>query len=136
MTKFREFETSSGKKILVGKDAESNEEIAGQVGKDEFVLHTKLPGSPFVNIKSNSNAVSKEELREAAIICARYSQDWRDKQSDVKVNYFSGGDIYKTKSMKVGTFGVKGTKEITIKRREILERVLKQESTNETTKRN
>jgi len=116
--KFREFTTSSGKKVLAGKDAKSNEELVKQVGKDENVFHTAKPGSPFVNIKGESN---KEDIKEAAIFCASKSKNWRDNKNDVRVHWFKGKDIYKTKSMELGTFGVKKFKAVDIKKKEIEE---------------
>ncbi len=117
--KFREYKTSSGKLVLGGKSAESNEELVEQVGENEIVLHTSLPGSPFVNIKSASGEVGKEDIREAGIFCARYSQDWRDNKKNVLVHVFLGKDIFKDKKMKAGTFGVKKFKEIVVKKIEI-----------------
>ncbi len=116
--KFREFITSSGKKVLGGKSAENNEELIKQVEKNEIVLHTAKPGSPFVNIKFKGR-VSKKDIYEAGIFCARYSQDWRDNKRDVVVHYFKGKEIYKRKDMKLGTFGVKNFKEIKIKKEDI-----------------
>ena len=117
--KFRQFCTSSSKIVVAGKNAEQNERVIGQAGKVEITLHTKAAGSPFVNIKSNYKNLSKKDIREAAVFCARYSHDWRDSKKDVKVHYFLGKDIYKDKGMKTGTFGVKKFKEITIKKEEI-----------------
>ena len=111
--KFREMITSSGKKVLAGKDAENNEELIAQVGKEEYVFHTEKPGSPFVNIKGEAD---KKDLKEAAIFCARYSHDWRDNRSSVVVNFFKGKDIYKNKNMKKGTFGIKKKQTIKIKK--------------------
>ncbi len=114
--KFKEFETSSGKKVLAGKNAENNEELVRQIGKDENVFHSAKPGSPFVNIKGEAN---KEDLTEAAIFCAAKSQDWRDNQNDVEVHHFKGKDIYKKKGMSLGTFGVKKFKLIKVKKKDI-----------------
>ncbi len=112
--KFRQFKTSSGKLVLAGKDARSNEELIAQVQPEENVFHTEKPGSPFVNIK-NKNPTN-EDIKESAIFCAAKSQDWRDNKSDVKVNWFKGKDISKRKEMKVGTFEVKNKKNILIKK--------------------
>lgn len=116
--KFREFTTSSGKLVLAGKDAETNEQIIKQSEKDEIVLHTKEPGSPFVNIKSSK--VNKKDIKEAAVFCAKYSRDWKKNKKDVIVHYFKGKDIHKDKKMKLGTFGVKKFREIKVKKEEIL----------------
>jgi len=114
--KFREMTTSSGKLVLAGKDAKSNEKLISQVEPNEDVFHTSKPGSAFVNIKKKSNA---KDRKEAAIFCARYSQDWRDNKKDVIVHQFKGKDIHKNKLMKLGTFGVRKKKVIKVKKSEI-----------------
>jgi predicted ribosome quality control (RQC) complex YloA/Tae2 family protein len=130
MESFRKTITSSGKHILAGRSAENNEELISQVRGEEMVLHTKQPGSPFCNIKAPYNEINKTDLKEAAIFCARYSQNWRDNKSNVVVQYFIGNDIFKQKTMKLGTFGVKNAKEIVIKKGEILKFIDKNETTN------
>ncbi len=119
MVKFREFVTESKKQVLAGRDAESNEKIIEQIKEDEIVLHTKAPGSPFVNIKNNGKRVSNKDIKEAAVLCARYSQDWRDNKNEVSVHYFKGKDVYKGKLMKLGTFGVRNFKEVIVKKKDI-----------------
>ena len=121
--KFREFETKSGRQVLAGKSAANNEQLIKQVEDNETVLHTKKPGSPFTNIKGKA---SKKDIKEAAIFCARYSQDWRDNKSDVIIHVFKGKDVYKRKGMKLGTFGVRKFKKVIIKKKEI-ENFLKKE---------
>lgn len=118
--KFREIKLSTGKIVFAGKNAENNEDLVKQVGKNEIVLHTKLPGSPFVNIKAESKEVLKNEIKEAGIFCAKYSQAWKkDKMKSIVVHYFLGKNIFKEKGMKTGTFGVKKFKEITVKQEDI-----------------
>jgi len=117
--KFREFKTSSGKIVLAGKDAESNEKLVEQAGENEIVLHTAEPGSPFANIKESMGKTCRKDIKEAAIFCARYSQDWRDNKKDVVVHYFLGKEVFKTKGMKLGTFGVKKFNKIIVKKEEI-----------------
>jgi predicted ribosome quality control (RQC) complex YloA/Tae2 family protein len=117
--KFREFITTSGKKVLAGKDEESNEELVKQVENNEIVFHTKEAGSPFANIKANSKDVLKEDINETSVFCAKYSKDWKKNKRDVLMHYFLGKDIFKTKDMKTGTFGVKTFKEMKVKKQEI-----------------
>jgi len=112
--KFREFATKKGTLILGGKSANNNEELILQVGKNEEVFHTAIPGSPFVNIKGKPKI---GDIGQAAIFCARYSQDWRDNKKDVIVHRFKGKDIYKEKGMKPGTFGIKKFKKIKVKKK-------------------
>jgi predicted ribosome quality control (RQC) complex YloA/Tae2 family protein len=116
MIKFRELISKKGTLILAGKSAENNEELVAQIKPDEEVFHTAAPGSPFVNIKGNPKP---GDIKEAAIFCARYSQDYRDNKGNVIVHVFKGKDIYKIKNMKKGTFGVKKLKIMKIKKEEI-----------------
>ena len=120
MGKFRQMKTSSGKLILAGKDAETNEKLIEQAGKNEIVLHTKQAGSPFVNIKAEGK-VSKKDIKEAAIFCAFYSQAWKKAKNkkDIEVHYFKGKDVFKSKEMKLGTFSVRRFKKIIVKKEEI-----------------
>jgi len=114
--KLRKITLKSGTIVLAGKDAKSNEELIKQVEPNEEVFHTATTGSPFVNIKSKPKF---GDVKKAATICARYSQDWRDNKSDVFVHRFKGKNIYKGKKMKTGTFGVRKFKVIKIKKRAI-----------------
>lgn len=118
---FRKFKTTGGMEVLAGKDAETNEKLIEQAGKEEYVLHTEKPGSPFVNIKADYKKVSKKDIHETAVFCARYSQAWKKAKikKDIQVHYFLGRDIFKASSMKLGTFGVKKHKKINIKKSEI-----------------
>ncbi len=111
---FREIKTSSGKRVLAGKNAKNNEELVSQIKPQEYVFHTEKPGSPFVVIQGKVNA---KDRKEAAIFCAKHSQDWRDNKSDVIVHRFKGKDIYKSKSMKLGTFGIRKRKKIKVKKK-------------------
>ena len=120
---FRKLSLKSGKKVLAGKNAESNEELVNQVKDNEIVLHTRKPGSPFVNIKSESKKMSKKDLKEAAIFCAKFSQAWKKPKINpefVEVDYFLGKNIVKIEGMKLGSFLVKKHKTIKVKREEII----------------
>jgi len=112
---FRKSLTSSGKLLLAGKTESNNEHLVKKfVQPNELVFHTVARGSPFVVVKSNEKLTS-QDIKETAIFCAKHSHDWRDNKKDVLVHYFLGKDIYKTPSMKTGTFGVKNAKEILVK---------------------
>ena len=119
-TNFRGLVTSSGKSILAGKNAETNEELVNEyIGKENIILHTKEKGSPFCVILGKNEKTSKKDIKEAAIFCARYSQDWKKNKNDVIVHVFKGKDVFKNKQMNIGTFGVKKIKEIRVKKSEI-----------------
>lgn len=119
MGKFREFKLKSGTKILLGKDAESNDKLMKKFkGKENTILHTVAPGSPFCVI--DKLKPSKEEIFASGAICASKSQDWRDNKKDVKVNIFTGKNIKKPILAKVGTWKIKAkAKAINIKKRDI-----------------
>ena len=72
--KIRKIETKNKTIILAGKDAESNEKLVKQTKKDEWIFHTALPGSPFVNIKEKAK---RGDIKFAAIFCAKHSRDWK-----------------------------------------------------------
>jgi predicted ribosome quality control (RQC) complex YloA/Tae2 family protein len=109
--KFRQFKLKSGTKILLGKNAETNDELMKLYkGKQNTILHTSKPGSPFCVIE-NLNP-TKDEIQEASIICAAKSQDWRDNKTDIKLHKFAGKDIKKTIFMKTGTWKIKSKPEI------------------------
>lgn len=114
---FREFFTSTGALVLGGKNSKNNEELISQLEPNEVVLHTAKPGSPFVNIKDKKPTA--QDILDAAIFCAKHSQDWRDNQEDVEVHIFKAKDIYKEKGMKEGTFGVKKFDILKVKKRDI-----------------
>lgn len=116
--KFREIDLESGAKFLLGKNKEQNEDLVKKfMGKKNFILHTSAPGSPFCVIEKQ---VLSGDVSAASVFCARYSQDWRDNKKDVKVDVFTGKDVYKVKGMPIGTFGVKKSKTIVVKKKDIL----------------
>ncbi len=124
MVKFREFETSSGKKVVCGKNAEQNEDVVKQAGKNEILVHTKEAGSSFCNIKARAGilgSVSKKDIYEAGVFCASYSKDWKHGKKNISVHVFKGKDTYKEKEMKQGTHGVKKFKTIKINKHDIEE---------------
>ncbi|HLC78614.1 MAG TPA: NFACT RNA binding domain-containing protein [Candidatus Nanoarchaeia archaeon] len=118
MANFRQHTSKQETFFLAGRNSETNELLIKQVEKNEDVLHTKASGSPFVNIKGKTR---KGDLKEAAIFCAYYSQDWKKNKKDVIVHVFKGKDIFKDKIMRQGTFGIKKFKEIKVKKEEIEE---------------
>jgi predicted ribosome quality control (RQC) complex YloA/Tae2 family protein len=121
MANLRQQKLSTDKLVLLGKSAETNEELVNQANNNELLLHTAKPGSPFANIKAPEKELTKTEIYEAAIMCAKYSQDWRDNKKNVVIHIFSKKNTYKEKSMSAGTFGVKDYKEIIVKKEDILE---------------
>ncbi len=127
MEKFREYSTNSGKIIFGGKNAENNDELVFAAGPKDILLHTVAPGSPFCNLGEKP---SKNDIKEGAIFCAKYSQNWRDSKKDVVVNMFKRSDMNKESSMKSGTWKVKKSEKIKVKKEDILK--FEEELQNET----
>ena len=117
--KFREFGLESGAKIFLGRDAESNDELMKKYkGKENTILHTKYPGSPF-GVIEKINPSSGDIIASGAIV-AKYSQCWRDYKKDIDMDIFIGKDISKPKNAKKGLWSVKKTKTIKIKKKDII----------------
>ncbi|MEX0920941.1 MAG: NFACT RNA binding domain-containing protein [Candidatus Pacearchaeota archaeon] len=118
--KFREFKLRSGSKIFLGRDAENNDLLMKKFeGKENIILHTNSPGSPFGVI--DKIEPSKEDIQEGGIIVASYSQDWRDNRKNVLIDVFTGKDTSKPKGYKIGSWKVKRAKKIRIKKEDILQ---------------
>ena len=109
--------TSSGLKVFGGRDSENNDKLVWMAGPNDILLHTSAPGSPFVNVGSE---VSKKDVKEAAVFCAKFSQDWRDSKRDVIVNVFLRKDMGKDGRMKSGTWSVRKQNKMKVKAVEIL----------------
>ncbi|MBT4376396.1 DUF814 domain-containing protein [archaeon] len=103
--KYKTLTLSSGNKIFLGKDEKSNDILMKEFNnKSNTILHTVKPGSPFCVIE---NEPSKQDLKQAAIICAAKSQDWRDNGKSVKLHIFTGKQSHKPKGSKKGSWTLK-----------------------------
>lgn len=106
---YRWFFTSNNILVVGGKSDEQNEIVLTDFLKPNYiVMHTSLPGSPFMVIQSNNP--SKKDLEETAIFTACFSQQWKLGRKKIEIDIFKGEQIYKIPSMKKGTFGVRGKK--------------------------
>ena len=107
---YRWFFTSNNVLVVGGKSDEQNELAIKNFLKPEYtVMHTSEPGSPFMIIQSDNP--TKKDLDETAIFTGCFSQQWKKGNKKIEIDVFKGEQIYKTKTMKIGTFGVKGDKE-------------------------
>lgn len=105
-TKYKTLKTSSGITLFLGRDENSNDILMREFqGKLNVILHTVASGSPFCVIESLY--FSKNDLKEAAIICASKSQDWRDNHKSVLLHVFTGQQVAKPKGAKSGLWQVK-----------------------------
>ena len=128
--KFRVYVTSLGLEVFAGKNSEQNDSLVSSAKRNDILIHTEKPGSPFCNLGENPG---EEDISEAAVFCARYSQDWRDNKKDVTVQVFKRSDMNKDASMKSGTWGVKKViQKIKVKKRDIeIFNVLKEKTNGE-----
>ena len=107
---YRWFFTSEGKLVVGGKSDEQNEEVIRNfLRPDYIVMHTSLPGSPFMIMQDDNP--SKKDLKETAIFTSAFSKQWKNGSKNIEIDIFKASQIYKTKGMKIGTFGIKGEKE-------------------------
>ncbi len=107
---YRWFFTSSDKLVIGGKSAEQNESFLVKLKKQKInytIMHTASPGSPFSVILSKKSS-AKEDIEQAAIFTASFSKQWKLKKKKAEIHIFKLSQLYKTKEMKTGTFGVKG----------------------------
>jgi len=120
-TKYRTLKTSSGTVFFLGRDENSNDILMREFqGKSNVILHTVMPGSPFCVIEDMD--FSKKDLKEAAIVCASKSQDWRNNKNSVYLHIFTGHQVAKPKGAKSGLWFIKSKpKEIKALKKDIEE---------------
>ncbi len=115
--KFRWFFTSNDFLVIGGKNSEQNEQIIkNHLDAQDIILHTKAPGSPFCIIKKKlkKKKISSKDIKETAIFCACFSQQWKKKKAkgkkknQIEVHIFKSSQIFKEKKEKTGTFNVLG----------------------------
>jgi len=122
---FRWFYSSTGVLVVGGKNAESNDNLLNNhMDKGDIVFHTEDPGSPFFVIKGYADKIT---MREAGIAAASYSQGWKKGLSNMKVMYAVAEQLSKSKSMKKGTWGVKGKRDFMNVKLELAVGVTKEE---------
>lgn len=109
--KYKWFYTSTGKLVIAGKSAESNDELLKEMkktGKDYLAMHTSHPGSPFSIIISDVNKTKKEDIEECAVFTGAFSRAWKQGSKNTEVHVFRLSQLEKIHGMKVGTWHVKG----------------------------
>src|SRR3989338_1642092 len=107
---YRWFFTSSEKLVVGGKSAIQNDELLNLICKDKnsyVVMHTHQPGSPFAVIISPASEVNEEDKDECGVFTASFSRAWRSGDKETVIDSFLSKQLYKSPSMKLGTWGVK-----------------------------
>lgn len=107
--KYRWFFTSSGNLVIGGKSAGQNEEVVeNHISRNDLVMHTAQPGSPFSIIKTEKEELGEADLNETAVFTASFSRAWRRGKKHAQIHIFKPGQIMKEKNQKQGTFSVLG----------------------------
>lgn len=107
---YRWFFTASGKLVIGGKSSIQNDELLKKLftlKEDYLVMHTRLPGSSFCVILSPAGKISEKDKLACAEFTACFSQAWKQGKKIILVDSFSSSKLYKSSTMKTGTWGVK-----------------------------
>ena len=117
--KSREYIVDGGARIFLGRNSKNNDELVlSYKDKPNIIFHTAEPGSPFCVIEKLKP--TKHEIKQAALMCASKSQDWRDNKNNVKMHQFTGKDVKKGVLAKEGSWKLKKKpKTLTLKKIEI-----------------
>ena len=109
--KYKWFYTSTGKLAVGGKSSLQNDELLKklkQIRKNHVVMHTTSPGSPFTVIIEDIEKVTPRDMEETAIFTGCFSRAWKEEKKKTSVDIFELKQLYKTRGMKAGTWGVRG----------------------------
>ncbi len=108
---YKWFYTKSGKLVVGGKSAESNDSLLRELkntGKDYIIMHTKSPGSPFCAILAPVNELKPSDIQECAVFTGCFSKAWKQGLNKTNVDIFHLSQINKASGMKSGTWAVLG----------------------------
>ena len=109
--KHKWFFTKSGKLVVGGKSAESNDNLLNEIKKmrkEMIVMHTKSPGSPFCVIVAPVNVITKSDIHECAVFTGCFSKAWKEEKKSAVVHMFKLSQLNKTTDMKAGSWSVNG----------------------------
>ena len=114
--KIREFQSSTGLKILVGQDDYSNDQLTFKVGKaNDLWFHVSgSPGSHVILQCADSGTLpDKDSIREAAELAAWFSK--MRQGGKVAVKYCFIQNVRKPKGAKPGTVHINKEKSIIVR---------------------
>jgi predicted ribosome quality control (RQC) complex YloA/Tae2 family protein len=121
----REYIVDGGARIFLGKNSKNNDELVLSFkDKPNLIFHTAKPGSPFCVIEKLKP--TKQEIKQAALMCASKSQDWRDNKQDVKMHQFTGKEVQKGVISKEGSWKLKKKPKTLVLKKEEIERWIKE----------
>ena len=105
---YREFEATSGSKILVGRNASANDELTTSVarGRDIWLHARNFPGSHVVLRMRKDDELHSEDLVDAATLAAQFSGGRED--TVVEVTYTEAKHVRKPKGSPPGSVTIGG----------------------------
>ncbi|MEK6792967.1 MAG: NFACT RNA binding domain-containing protein [Nanoarchaeota archaeon] len=109
--KYKWFFTKSGKLVVGGKSAESNDTLLTdlkKMRKELIVMHTKSPGSPFCAIIAPVSTTSASDIEECAVFTGCFSRAWKEGKKSASVHMFKLSQLSKSSNMKSGSWNVNG----------------------------
>ena len=106
--KLRWFLTSDEKLVLGGRDASSNEAVVKKyLDNNDIYMHSDIHGAPSVAIKTESEELSNNTLKESAIFAASFSSAWSKGYGTQDVYWVKPEQVSKTPES--GEFLAKGS---------------------------
>ncbi len=108
--KFKWFITSGGHLVLAGKDASQNETLVRKYLREfDLFIHADIPGGAVVvlRLRSRDDAVSTEEIMQAAKYAASNSRAWIIGAHSIDVFYVRGEQV--TKEAPAGEYLARGS---------------------------
>lgn len=80
----RHFRLDSNAKVIIGRNEEENEILGGFFEKDDILMEVVGVGSPIVLLKKS---IDKNDVKEAACLCIRYSDLDNNIDANLRINY-------------------------------------------------
>lgn len=106
--KFRWFVSSTGKLVIGGRDANSNENIVKKyLDNNDVYMHADIHGAPSIAIKLNGEEFDEDTIKESAIFAASFSSAWSEGYSTQDVYWVNPDQV--SKSPESGEYVGKGS---------------------------
>lgn len=116
MPKIKRFRSSTGLKILVGQDDESNDYLTFEVGHpNDIWMHVSGASGSHVILRCGEANIEpdRDSLREAAALAAWFSK--MRAGGKVAVSYCRVKQVRKSRRAKAGTVSITGAKKLTVR---------------------
>ncbi|MDI6851464.1 MAG: NFACT RNA binding domain-containing protein [bacterium] len=110
----KEFKSPSGKKVLVGRSAQSNHKITFNLAKrDDLVFHVSGYKGAHVLLVSDGTEVTEDDIRFCATLALKFSDAGSGKW---EVRYAPAKFVFRSKNMPAGAFVFKKYKSVVVEK--------------------